>query len=167
VEDINIWDVSHALGNKCRFTGHTRKFYSTGEHSYRISKYLESIGASLMDQYVGLHHDDTDAYLPDVPTPLKVLPEFEFFKKVESHLQKLCYQRFDCIVNDYSIVKRADIIALLTEKRDLMPQRNSDWNHKYTETAIPEPYYIEPWTPSFAKLMFQKRHFELRRKLNL
>lgn len=30
-DDIFLVDVAHALGNKARFTGHTRRLYSTAE----------------------------------------------------------------------------------------------------------------------------------------
>jgi hypothetical protein len=158
IEEIEVDDVAHALSNKARFTGHTRRFYSTGEHSVRVSRHLASTGASLMEQYVGLHHDDTDAYLPDVPTPLKVLPEFKWFRDLEKHMQSLCFQRFGCVVEDYSVIKNSDIVLLLTEKRDLMPKKNSNWNHKYTQSPIPEPYHIDPWEPAFAEQMYLELH---------
>ena len=158
IEEIEVEDVAHALSHKARFTGHTRKFYSTAEHSVRVSLHLATTGASLMEQYVGLHHDDTDAYLPDVPTPLKVLPEFRWFKELEHHMQELCFEKFGCVVEDYSVIKNSDIVLLLTEKRDLMPKKNSNWNHRYTQQPIPEPYRIEPWEPAYAKQMYLHMH---------
>ena len=158
IEEIVLEDVAHGLSNKCRFTGHTRKFYSTGEHSVRVSWNLRDRGRSLMEQYVGLHHDDTDAYLPDVPTPLKVLPEFKWFRDLEHHMQEMCFQKFGCVVEDYSVVKESDIILLLTEKRDLMPTRNGDWKHSYTQEPISSPYFIEPWSPELARYNYLELH---------
>lgn len=158
IEDIFIEDVAHGLSNKCRFTGHTRKFYSTGEHSVRVSFDLKARGRSLMEQYVGLHHDDTDAYLPDVPTPLKVLPEFKWFRDLEHFMQNLCFERFGCVVEDYSVIKNSDIVLLLTEKRDLMPKKNGDWKHSYTQEPIPPPYHIKPWTPEEAEYAYLHHH---------
>lgn len=167
MEEIHLDDIAHGLSNKARFTGHTRRFYSTAEHSVRVSKHLASVGASLMDQYVGLHHDDTDAYLPDVPTPLKVLPEFKWFRDLEDHMQKMCYERFGCVVTDYSIIKNSDIVLLLTEKRDLMPEKNGNWQHNYTQEPIPHPYHIDPLEPVWAKQVFLHHHMFLRRALGM
>lgn len=160
-DEINLVDVAHALGNKARFTGHTRKLYSTAEHSVRVSWFLRSQGQSLMRQYVGLHHDDSDAYLPDVPTPLKKMPEFAWFCAIEKKVQEKCYERFNCIIDDYSVIKEVDTILLLTEKRDLMPEKNGNWNTKFTQTPIPKPYEIEPWEPHLAKLIYLAAHREL------
>lgn len=166
VEEVELIDVAHALSNKARFTGHTRKLYTTCEHSLRVSMHLESQGASLMDQYIGLHHDDSDAYLPDVPTPIKYLPEFAWFREIEKKVEAVCYEKFGCVVTDYSVIKNSDIILLLTEKRDLMPKRNGDWKHAYTQVAIPEPYFIEPLTPEEAEILYLDRHYRLLSELN-
>ena len=114
-----------------------------------------------MEQFVGLHHDDTDAYLPDVPTPLKVLPEFQWFRELEDHLQDMCFKKFGCVVEDYSVIKNSDIVLLLTEKRDLMPTKNGNWKHNYTQEPIPDPYLIEPWEPVYAKNMYLYMHHHL------
>lgn len=167
-EEIKLFDVAHALANKCRFTGHTVKHYSVGEHSLRVSLFLELIGQPLMVQYVGLHHDDAEAYLPDVPTPLKRLPEFAWFKEIEEHLQAVCFKRFGCIVEDYSIIKRVDRMMAITEKRDVMPKRNNNWDDpEYPENPIPDPYKIEPMKFSYVKKEWIKRHLQLALKLEL
>ena len=165
LEEIHLEDVAHALSHKARFTGHTREFYSTGEHSIRVALYLESVGASFMEQFIGLHHDDSDAYLPDVPTPLKVLPEFAWFRELEKKIQGLCFEKFGCVVEDYAPIKSADVVLLLTEKRDLMPEKNSNWNHKYKEAPIQEPYKIKPWTPAVTKCIYLGMHHFLLEKI--
>lgn len=161
LEDIELEDIAHGLSHKARFTGHTRKLYVTAEHSCRVAIDLCARGRSLMEQYVGLHHDDTDAYLPDVPTPLKILPEFKWFRDLEHHLQDMCFKKFGCVVEDYSVIKNSDIVLLLTEKRDLMPKKNGNWKHKYTQEAIPAPYFIEPWSPEEAKRNYLNLHHAL------
>jgi hypothetical protein len=162
--EITLSDVAHGLAHKARFTGHTKTFYCTAEHSVRVSKCVEMLGGTLMQQFVALHHDDSDAYIPDVPTPLKVLEEFKFFRNVEKKIEEACYRKFGCVVDDYSIVKKADIMLLLTEKRDLMPNQNKNWG-KFKESPIPAPYRIKPWTPTKAKKEYLKRHLKLVREL--
>jgi hypothetical protein len=141
--------------------------FPSGHAAMAAAFFVASVGASLMDQYVGLHHDDTDAYLPDVPTPLKVLPEFKWFRDLEDHMQKMCYERFGCVVTDYSIIKNSDIVLLLTEKRDLMPEKNGNWQHNYTQEPIPHPYHIDPLEPVWAKQVFLHHHMFLRRALGM
>jgi len=145
---------------------------SSGEHAVRVSWCLRDMGFDLMTQYVGLHHDDSDAFLPDVPTPLKELPEFAWFRQLERTHQDLCFRRFGCITDDdsYKAVKKADVILFLTEQRDLMPRVCSNiWGKKYEEkygvTAIPAPYLIRPWTPEEAKERYLERNKELANSL--
>lgn len=111
-EDIDIVDIAHALSNKCRFNGHTNRFYSVAQHSVIVSLITDSLE--------GLLHDAGEAYLPDVPSPIKgFLP---LLVEAENNIMKCVTKKFTlcwCTDTDYN-VKMADKVALLTEIRDLM-----------------------------------------------
>ena len=64
---IELMDIAHALSHLCRFNGHTKRFYSVGEHSLYVSTLLEYHGPSI--QAWGLLHDAAEAYLADLWLP--------------------------------------------------------------------------------------------------
>lgn len=73
--DINLEDISQSLSLLCRFNGHSNEFYSVAHHSILIAEALEKEYTPRL-ALIGLLHDASEAYLSDIPSPIKkFLPE--------------------------------------------------------------------------------------------
>lgn len=149
---IVIQDIAHALSMQCRFTGHCKDFYSVAQHSVLVSYICDS-----QDALWGLMHDATEAYLIDVPRPLKRSGKFQAYLDFEDQMQEAICRRFALPFKEPVSVKKADSILLATEARDLMSPLHSDWE----QPVEPLPFKIEAWDHNKAKDMFMKRFFEL------
>src|SRR5271165_4859950 len=88
-EDICIEDIAHSLSMICRFTGHSREFYSVAQHSVYVSELCS-------EQWMlhGLLHDAEEAYTNDLARPIKRLKEFEFFRRAGENIQLVIRQKF-------------------------------------------------------------------------
>lgn len=151
-EAIVIQDIAHALSMQCRFSGHCQQFYSVAQHSVLVSHICD-----FEDARWGLLHDASEAYLVDVPRPLKRSGKFDAYLEFEDRMQKAVCKRFGLSEKEPPSVKRADTILLATEARDLMSPLHPDWR----QPVGPLPFKIESWTPQQAKDNFLKRFSEL------
>jgi len=120
IDSICISDISHALSNECRYAGHCPGFYSVAQHSYLTSLivppefYLEA-----------LLHDAAEAYCKDIPSPLKgLLPDY---RAIEARIDAVIRRKFHLPEKMSSEVKRADLIMLATERRDLEIDTETFW----------------------------------------
>lgn len=149
---IDIVDIAHALAMKCRYTGHTRHFYSVAQHSVLVSHVVPTA-----DRRWGLLHDATEAYLPDVARPVK--KNLPGFVEIEDRLMECIATKFRLGGTMPVSVKEADVILLATERRDLM----SDAPYRWTSTENVDPLIntIDPWGPELAKERFLQRFKEL------
>ena len=145
-DDIHIKDIAHALSNICRFTGHTSMFYSVAQHSMLVSELVEDP----MLRKAALLHDAAEAYIGDVSTPLKRIIE-PIYKEIESRLEAAIAERFSISCSKHQAVKQADLIALVTEKRDLMIKNDEDADF-WPELSLITPHQtkIHPLPPEVA-----------------
>ena len=162
VAAINIGDIAHALSNQCRFAGHTSEHYSVAQHCVQVSWLLEDWGCSRDVVLWGLMHDASEAYLVDLPTPLKNHVSFEPYRIAERHLMDTICQRFGMANEMPSEVKRADAAMLATEAKRLMPFRPEHWG-ALTEDSLPWP--LTPWVPTEAKRNFLLRFEQFYRRV--
>jgi hypothetical protein len=121
-EDIDLEDIAHALSQICRFGGHTRRFYSAAEHSILVSHLCSNRMA-----LTGLMHDAVEAYLVDLPSPVKSLcPDYV---ALEEAWQRIMAERWQLPLAPIpDEVKDADKMALYHESIDLMaPGMREQW----------------------------------------
>lgn len=159
--EIDIVDIGHALANLCRFGGHCREFYSVAEHSVRVSR-----ECAPEDALWGLLHDASEAYLCDLPRPIKRSAELRGYSLVEKDVQRAVHIRFGLLREPVawemfpSSVYRADEVLLATEARDLMGNHCLErWSS--LEGIEPLPERIEPWPWREARDRFLQRFYEL------
>ncbi len=136
-DDVDINDIAHSLSMKCRFGGHTSMFYSVAEHSLLTEQLVEKVVGipseveELKLRLAALLHDSMEAYLPDFASPNKK----RFFYQASTMsipcdiaaLEKTMLNTIGCTLHlpflcSYEKeVHRLDMIALVTEARDLLP----------------------------------------------
>lgn len=140
-DEIDINDIAHALSLLCRFGGHCEKFYSVAEHSVRCM-WKAPVGF----KKEALLHDASEAYLVDIPRPIKII--LLDYKKIESRLEEVIASKYNLPFPMSPEVKVVDNTMLSTEKRDLM--KGPPWE------GFPDPYpeEIKPWSPKKARDMF-------------
>jgi hypothetical protein len=149
---FTIEDVAHGLSQICRFSGHTREFYSVAQHSLLVSLVVPEHLA-----LQGLLHDASEAFIGDMVTPLKnILPSY---REIESSVEATVLSRFGVSLPLNSAVKAADLTLLATEKRDLLPTCGGHWAMLDGVPVLPSP--IVPVGPVQAKRMFLQRFYEL------
>lgn len=154
--DVLIEDIAHSLAMICRYGGHCRQFYSVAQHSALV---FEFVRAWHPDDYAAqawaLLHDAAEAYLGDMVRPLKLaLPAYqELEEKVEIIVMNgLGMPAPDARIR--ALVKHADNVLLMTERRDLVNHQEIPW----TPRAVPLDAVIVPLQSSLAGQLF-RHHF--------
>lgn len=155
VEDVRIEDIAHALSQQCRFTGHTRLFYSVAQHSFLASYLCDSV-----DALWGLLHDATETYIGDMNRPLKHTPEMSRYRTAEKAVMAVIAECFGLDPKEPASVKAADRRLVVTEARDLLPHSHSEGWEAFKD-VVPLAQTIVPWTPETSKAHFLARFEEL------
>lgn len=113
---ICIEDIAIALDVMPRFNGHTSQQWSVLDHSVAVARLVAP-----EYRLQALLHDASEAYICDIPSPLKALLG-EAYKSVERRLQAAIGKRFNCeLATLPEAVKQADAIMLMTEHELYQP----------------------------------------------
>lgn len=139
---IDIIDIAHSLSNQCRFTGHTLSFYSVAEHSVRLSgRFL-----TLEDKRWALMHDAAEAYISDIATPVKHLPEVHaVIAPIEERFLRVIASKFELPWPMPECVHEEDV---------------EEGYHEYMTILFQDDSKIG-WTPEKAEKEFMMKFTEL------
>jgi len=149
-DDVCIEDIAHSLSMQCRFNGHCDNFYSVAEHSIHVLdvyidllKYIDIKNMTKQILLFAFLHDASESYLCDLPKPIK--PYLKEYKNIENKIQSLIYKKFSVdedIINNHikyynglenfdinSYLKKADILMLHTEAKQLNLNQDKSWDN--------------------------------------
>lgn len=143
-EEIDIRDIAHALSNACRYAGHVQRFYSVAEHCVLMSRCFVTAD----DAKWALLHDASEAYLVDVPRPVK--PYLPGYREAEKAVMLAVCRRFGLADLMPAAVHSADNRILCDERAQAMSASGLLWNL----AGPPLGVTLEFWAPEVAE-----RHF--------
>lgn len=141
IDMICIEDIAHALSNLCRFGGHTPEFYSVAQHSF--------LCASITPPHLKLEallHDASEAYLMDIPSPIK--SKLSNYRDIEHRLMLLISEKFQF---EYPISRSVKIV----DKEVL----ELEWKQLVLKEPLVENFVC--WTPGYSKRRFLETFTEI------
>lgn len=158
-DQINLTDIAYALANTKRWGGHAYPAISVAQHSVMVAERLQRCGATPMVQLQGLFHDAAEAYLGDIPTPIKaIMPQ---------------YQALEMLVED-AIFKAFNIVYPMDPHVHLVDVEVRNWEYRdrmKTGTDLPlpvgNPSIIPVVSDELAEEMFVERYFDLASSLDI
>ena len=161
-DDICLVDIAHSLAVQNRFCGHTREPYSVAQHCVLASD-LVTIDMALE----ALFHDASEAYIVDIPRPLKYSPGMEGYKPIEAKVQRVICDKYGLPFPLHEEIKMVDNLLGHAEMRDLMPTHHIKERQWFAGTpaaglldTVPT---VVPWPWRYAKDAWIGRYRELTR----
>lgn len=160
LNEIVIEDIAHALSQQCRYAGHTQRFYSVAEHSVRVANLCSPV-----NKPSGLMHDAPEAYITDLPRPLKRLPSIApVYRAIEEIMERAIFTKFnlplhlpeEVLMFDNEILK-VEIPEIYLHPEMASPNCMDD----HGKTSVEIGFKDWGWTPIYAEAMFLNMAAEL------
>lgn len=148
--DFDHADIAHALAHVCRYAGHCRRFYSVAQHSVHVMQIVDRQRPDLA--FAALMHDAAEAYVGDVIRPIK--RSHPVFEQIERLVWVAMGVRFGLPEKLDPLIKYADNVALVTERRDLVNMGGSPKWREDELGILPDPEPIVPLAPDDAEQLW-------------
>ncbi|TIN83079.1 hypothetical protein [Mesorhizobium sp.] len=143
--EVHLEDIAHSLSLQCRYAGHCLRFYSVAEHCVHIARWIWW-HSTPMNALIGLLHDATEAYLVDMPRPVK--RSLHEYRLHEAALWKVIAARYGLPEEMPEIVHEADNRIIADELVNMRPMA---WHAKHND---PLGVSLEFWSPERAEREF-------------
>lgn len=157
---ICIEDIAHALSMQTRYAGHCRQFYSIAQHSILCARVAGDEGLPDVTIMQCLMHDAPEAYITDLPKPLKeLLPNYNC---IEESIHRVIAAKFDIPYPFFPVVKEIDRRVLVTEAPIILGELGPAWDKWKHHEAYSYPWIIDrlnsPYLGYFAETEFLYRY---------
>ena len=149
--EIALIDIAAALSKLTRYCGHCLRFYSVAEHSVLMARHLLGQGEMIEVVRAALLHDASEAYLVDVPRPIK--GELGPYREIEDGLMHVIASRFGFDWPLRAVVKHADDAILADELAQNMSPPPVPWHQI---TGAPLGVTLQCWLPDKAFVEFMR-----------
>lgn len=120
-DKIHITDIAHALSLICRGNGQVKTFFSVGQHCINCALEAKERGYGRRIILACLLHDAGEAYMSDVPSPLKrFLKDYE---EMEERILDMIYTKYlgsGLTEEEKRLVKEIDRDFLYFDLRELL-----------------------------------------------
>jgi hypothetical protein len=159
-EDICIQDIAHALAMQCRYSGHSKYFYSIAEHSILLCQYLTIIRPDEpWHQLQALMHDAAEAYLSDIVRPVK---RFMYgYSEIEQNVEAAIQDAFGLYCcGKTPEIDVADGLILYDEARVLFDVIPDDWHMSFAPGLDKPEITIHGWNPAQAEAIFLEAFYQ-------
>jgi uncharacterized protein len=167
---IALEDVAGALSRICRFGGHSREYYSVAQHAVLVERIVARWARHDL-RLPALHHDSHEAFLCDLPSPLK--HALEAADDLRAYRELRC--RFDRAIadalgvprelspDDIAVIAEADALAFQVEAERFLAGggRAAIADHGGRNSSWPEIACPAPLDPPAAARAFEAAHWEL------
>lgn len=161
-EAMNLTDIAHALSQNNRWNGHTRTPLSVAQHSLNVFMYVEHHRGSKDEMRQALMHDATEAYIPDLASPVK--HSMTQFQELEEKIwQEICV-RFDLEPEMSPLVEEADLQVFFFEYHTAMNRAENPSFHIPKPKA---PFYGRVPDPIHPAGTWKHKFLEACRKLGI
>lgn len=127
ITSISIEDIAHSLSFICRFNGHSKYFFSVAQHSLLVYMRVKNAGHCQAMQLGALLHDAQEAYVSDLPTPLKRM--LSMYIDIEKKVQHSIFCQYgieDVYQNDLNTIKSFDNEITFIERHCLLDKLEPD-----------------------------------------
>ena len=154
-DNVLIEDIARSLSMQCRFNGHCTRFYSVAEHSVNSAKLAEKLFPERPEIAIfALLHDGSEAYLCDLPRPIK--SSFPNYLEWEAVLSDIIYCKFTGVSpaeDDEKKILKVDNIMLATESFHLVSSKGEGWG---VPEDVDDTLTLYCWSPEEAEYEFNE-----------
>lgn len=154
-DSFSLERIANSLSKICRYSGNIDCFYSVAQHSLVLVALCERLNLPLSVQRYALLHDAAEAFLQDVPRPVKkLLPEYE---EIDERFNNAICRRYN--VSPSNVVAYLDL-HIVHDEISVLKARQPAWKACY-KSLDAEKFILPLLTHEEAKEKFMEKAVEL------